>query len=305
MKHLKKCLGLVSRSIIKSGMKMKMMLASCKVLLDLLSDYVFLKGFGRFPVKYFSGVQNAGDDLNDLVIQGLSKKKVYNVKTASFKHVLPIGSIMYYSTPNSIIYGSGFISEESVGGWIPENVVALRGEFSKKVYQDSTGKIFSGVLGDPAILAPKIYSPKIEKKTKVGIVLHYAHGQYLQQGLIPDVRGVRCINVQLPGKEFIDQILSCDFIVSSSLHGLILADVYGIKNCWITFDKMLPGGYFKFKDYYSTTESEGEMPLEVKCTADMLEIVNNISKLSSIKKYKYDPKDLVIAFEQCELYLGG
>jgi pyruvyltransferase len=39
-------------------------------------------------------------------------------------------------------------------------------------------------------------------------------------------------------------------IASSSLHGLILADAYGIPNVWMCLNKDTGGGEFKFKDYY-------------------------------------------------------
>ncbi len=45
------------------------------------------------------------------------------------------------------------------------------------------------------------------------------------------------------------EILSCEKIVSSSLHGIILADAYGIPSAWLS--STTPKGLeFKFYDYF-------------------------------------------------------
>ena len=44
-------------------------------------------------------------------------------------------------------------------------------------------------------------------------------------------------------------VKSCDLIVSSSLHGLICADAYGVPNEWIQLSDDLIGGNFKFRDH--------------------------------------------------------
>ncbi|MDD6490509.1 MAG: polysaccharide pyruvyl transferase family protein, partial [Clostridia bacterium] len=49
----------------------------------------------------------------------------------------------------------------------------------------------------------------------------------------------------------IEEIASCEFIYSSSLHGLILADGFRIPNMRVYFSSAPRGGTFKFDDYYS------------------------------------------------------
>lgn len=51
-----------------------------------------------------------------------------------------------------------------------------------------------------------------------------------------------------------DQIVSCDCILSSSLHGLIVSDSYNIPNVWIGLSNELTGGDFKFYDYFSSVQ---------------------------------------------------
>ena len=49
----------------------------------------------------------------------------------------------------------------------------------------------------------------------------------------------------------IRQIAECRFILSSSLHGLIIADSMGIPNLHVEFGDRLLGDGYKFDDYYS------------------------------------------------------
>ncbi len=49
----------------------------------------------------------------------------------------------------------------------------------------------------------------------------------------------------------IKQIAECECIVSSSLHGLIIADSLGIPNIHVKVTNNLLGDGFKFDDYYS------------------------------------------------------
>ena len=60
---------------------------------------------------------------------------------------------------------------------------------------------------------------------------------------------------------FIDDICSFEAIVSSSLHGIIIADAYEIPNVWISLDENHPDDNFKFKDYYLSVNKDISKPL--------------------------------------------
>lgn len=56
-------------------------------------------------------------------------------------------------------------------------------------------------------------------------------------------------------EETINKLLSCDRILSTSLHGLIAAHAYGIPALWIK-DGYINTDGFKFKDYFSSVDIE-------------------------------------------------
>lgn len=60
---------------------------------------------------------------------------------------------------------------------------------------------------------------------------------------------MRIIDPRLPIEDFVNQLCSCEYIFSSSLHGLIIADAYNIPNKRAIFGNKLIGGDFKFNDY--------------------------------------------------------
>jgi hypothetical protein len=59
--------------------------------------------------------------------------------------------------------------------------------------------------------------------------------------------------IQIKNRLFriMDQLVQCQFVLSSSLHGLIFADSYGIPNAHVILSNgKVMGGTFKFDDYY-------------------------------------------------------
>ena len=132
-------------------------------------------------------------------------------------------------------------------------------------------------FGDPGLLADSLlpnYS-EIQKKYSLGIVCHYKDATPEIMSLISKkFVDVKFIDIFSEPFEFMKKINSCELVLSSSLHGLVTADAFGIPNAWLKLSDTLKGGNFKFEDYYSTFDIYPS-PLNI----EML----NLSTLSKIK----------------------
>jgi pyruvyltransferase len=53
-------------------------------------------------------------------------------------------------------------------------------------------------------------------------------------------------------RDVVNEILSCEYIISSSLHGLIVSEAYSIPNLWIKVSDKIRGGEFKYQDYFQS-----------------------------------------------------
>jgi pyruvyltransferase len=145
------------------------------------------------------------------------------------------------------VWGSGLMSQSNKLTH-PKKIHAVRGPLTRKFLIEQ-GIECPDVYGDPALLLPRIFSPKVEKKYKVGIVPHFVDQKNNWVRLQSVREDVLVINVYEPVEKVIADILSCKSILSSSLHGLIVADAYEIPSLWIKLSDKVKGDGFKFRDY--------------------------------------------------------
>jgi len=199
---------------------------------------------------------------------------------------------MAASKSKDIVWGAGCISPNSIGDK-PLKVYAVRGPLTQKELINR-GIECPSVYGDPALLFPKIYNPLKNKKYKYGVIPHYI--DYTDDYALKIInhlesQGVKVINITSNIFTFIDNILSCEKILSSTLHGLIAADAYNIPNIKINLSNKLVGGNFKFKDYF---DSVGRKHI-FKTFINMTPEVKNLELLEYNNKIDFNSSKLLEA----------
>jgi len=163
-----------------------------------------------------------------------------------------VGSIARRAGVNTTVIGSGIISK---GDRITPgaNWRFVRGPHTQH-HVNRLGGNCPAVFGDPALLLPKIYNPTITKKHKISYVPHNVDFAEISQ------KYENVINLRTSDyKRVVDKILESEFIVSSSLHGLIVAHAYGIPAAWARSHNNLKGDNVKFEDYFASVNLNCEV----------------------------------------------
>lgn len=201
-------------------------------------------------LNFYTRGNNFGDYLNIYLFKKLTG--IRPTITSKDCHYLFIGSILNHGNENSIICGAGLIANHRFQK--PLFITNVRGPLTRKKCLDF-GYHCPENYGDPALLIKLVYNPTIKKKYKLGIVPHH-----IDYNNVKDLKNLSCLVVNLtinPAlveesiEKVVSQILSCEYIISSSLHGLIMAHTYGIPCMWIKAVKKLVGNDVKFKDHYA------------------------------------------------------
>jgi len=227
---------------------------------------------------------NIGDLLTPWLIEKITGQTPiympYDVKCPKY---MVSGSILNHATDYTIVWGAGFAnSQDCLSKGV--DVRAVRGPVTAQRIKFQAG-VDCQVWGDPALLMPDLYKPQVEKKYKVGICPHYAH----QREVIDWFAGredIKFINVFSTPEQFVIDVLECETILSSSLHGLIIAHAYGVPAQWIEGTEKLGGDKVKFRDYLQSTletqPAEDEMFIPV--TEHLWNLPTDINSLYEIAK---------------------
>ncbi|WP_308755783.1 polysaccharide pyruvyl transferase family protein [uncultured Bacteroides sp.] len=234
-------------------MKIRLSYWQKKNLGDSLSPFI-VSGLSGKDVSHF-------DSNIDLSLTNLFTRLVYAMKRFSFleichtlgsyhRHIMAIGSILEYANRNTSVWGTGFISLN--GECRAKNVYAVRGKYTAKRLEELGFDTSNIVYGDPALLLPLLVSPSKEKKHIIGIIPHWLetdkfiskYGEWLH------VIDIRTDDV----KAFVEDLTSCKYILSSSLHGIIIAHAYGIPALLIQKTEEEEYGYVKYDDYFSSVD---------------------------------------------------
>lgn len=164
-----------------------------------------------------------------------------------------IGVLQDESNGNPVkVWGSGFIKEGDDNEVANLDFYAVRGPLSKKRVKANR----EIALGDPGLLSNLAFERSRRKDYKVGIVAHYVdRDSPLLDKIRNDPAYLLIDPLQTPPKVAKD-ITSCELVLSSSLHGLIVADSFAVPNFWMPLSDNLTGGSYKFNDYYMSTNRE-------------------------------------------------
>lgn len=212
---------------------------------------------GRIPLIWWTDTPNYGDLLSPWLVGRVAQRPVVFAPSRHPSYVA-VGSVVTRARAGSVVWGAGSFGSERRSLFRSDaEYRAVRGPLTRSRLLD-VGIDCPRVYGDPALLVPVYFWPETEKTHEVGIVIR--HSEHLWRDVAPEGGPVKVIDFGSSDIETVTrEILSCRNIISSSLHGLIVADAYGIPNAWLGTDGRVGGsrpngGEFKYIDYFASVD---------------------------------------------------
>lgn len=208
-------------------------------------------------VEYWQDKVNIGDSLAPIIVDWLLSRRGIDInkKINHTVHLLTIGSILVKGKipPDAVVWGSGIHHLQSISKIaryefiVKRDIRAVRGPITGQCLRDC-GYNCPSIYADPAILMPLIYYPGgVQKRYNVSFIPHINRIEKYNH-----LNGINILSPQTDDyKYFIKEILSSKMIISSSLHGIILSEVYGIPAVFLN-DEM-DNELLKYYDYYFST----------------------------------------------------
>lgn len=224
-------------------------------------------GKKQISLEYWNKKINLGDALALIIYKWILTQ--HNIKNINSKdeitHLMTVGSILSMGNFDSTVWGSGILSLSALNEiyikskYRKFDIRAVRGPITKTILTNA-GYHVPDIFGDPGILMSLIYKPDILEQTIPYVVIpHYTEIDYYTS------LGYRCLDIRTTDyKKFIDNLLKCKLIISSSLHGIILSETYGIPAILLHSDNNNID-LLKYYDYYFST---GRKSVKVASTVE-------------------------------------
>ena len=197
------------------------------------------------PTYWWDGHPNFGDAMTSWLLPAYGILPIHRV--ASRARLAGVGSIIEFLPTDfdGAIWGSGLIRDSDHP--LPHShPLALRGPLTRERIGAGGGI----PLGDPGILAAR-HVPRPPQRWDVGLVPHGHHRGHAGLRALAEAGGarVRVIDVHQEAATAVREIAACRTVITTSLHGLVAADSFGIPAVWTTLEPPLEGDDFKFRDY--------------------------------------------------------
>lgn len=240
-------------------------------------------GVELFHWKPSNGQLNFGDQLSEVIVTKLLADHglFLGEGTRRAARLFAVGSILHFARDGDVVWGSGINGKipASQPGFPNLDVRAVRGPMTRAVLLQA-GLSVPEVYGDPALLLPVLLPGRFARRsTRAHVFVPNLH----DLSLTGDKDNV--VSPLSPWNQCVSEILSAELVLASSLHGLVIAEAYGIPARYVRLSET--ESLFKYQDYVQGT---GRPDLEfAKSIAEGLE-------MGGMAPPQFDPNPLLSAF---------
>lgn len=212
--------------------------------------------------RYRLGDARAEDNIGDLLGPALLERMIgpgtTTLVAAETPKLISVGSSLTVSyRPGDTVWGAGIVSD---GGRVtvtePDKILAVRGPMTHARLAGMPQRHVT--YGDPALLCPLYWQAPTKPRKYLGILPHWID---VDHNPFPgDAGSTIQLSITDPIEELVERLAECHMVITTSLHGLILADAYRVPTIvWDdSWSGQLVGGRFKFYDYLAATGRSSE-----------------------------------------------
>lgn len=228
-------------------------------------------------------VNNFGDLLGPAIVRRiLARAHVDESTSSSDARLFSIGSVLHFANDGDTVWGTGRNGKEDDAAhkFASLDVRAVRGPLTAKFLKDR-GIAVPAVFGDPGVLTADLFPELVPASGSPKHALT----------IVPNLndlprypKGDEILDPRRPLEECLERIANSALVVGSSLHGIIVADSFGVPA------RLIGSAHessFKYQDYYLGTGRQ--MPQTASSIDEAIE-------LGGAEMMHYDESALLDAF---------
>ncbi|MGW9405410.1 polysaccharide pyruvyl transferase family protein [Arthrobacter sp. NPDC055585] len=174
-------------------------------------------------------------------------------------------------------------------------VHAVRGRNTRAELKRKTGWSVPEIYGDPALLLPQfLQADQADATGAVAVVAHLDHREPLKAAA---GSGITVVDVREGVEPAVRQIAGARACISSSLHGIVVAQAYGVPWVWLRIsDRVISGDRYKFEDFFTTLDADAVSACDVPSEALSPQLIADLAAGASLPELRIDLAPLLESF---------
>lgn len=197
------------------------------------------------------GLQNFGDHLSLWLSDKLTGREF---GFSNDRELIISGSVLQEATPESVVYGAGY---GSMFQFTQARYISyVRGHFTRQLLKQQ-GNTANPEVFEPAYCLREFFED-IQPDIDVGYIPHYIDADIYKPS------DWHCIGICTGIENVIREMLRCKKIVTSSLHGMVIADLFERPSCLVRVSDKIAGDGFKYVDYWSFINATPYAPIPIE-----------------------------------------
>jgi len=190
---------------------------------------------------------NLGDALSLAIVRACLETKFGAGRYKASRRLLALGSVLHHARDDDVVWGTGFQGSKPNSSYTFRDldVRAVRGPLTQQLLR-GLGVSTPDVFGDPGSLFSLIFPMERPKDVRGPLLIpHYSAGRRR----FPGKRVAYTIGDDF--RSFGAEIVKSSVVLSASLHGIIIAESYGVPAVFV--HQSAGETLHKYKDYYESS----------------------------------------------------